>query len=144
MKATYEPFFDELLQQYRATYNQCPLLTKCGEFSGINCADRNFTECLFFQDVLRNQIVLLRQKRIQTATGSTASHYLFEWRRIHSAIWYTINEKNVNPKDGDPNTRRQYSNLINQILGGLTVYCFGDYNRENKTLTITPTTQTEA
>ena len=132
MKTTYEPYFGELLQQYRQNYVQCPLLTKCNEFSGINCADRDYIECLFFQDVLRNQLVVLRRK----------NHYLFEWRRIHSAIWYTINNENVLPKTRNPIERRAYANLINQVLTGNTIYAFGEFNCENKQLTITPTTET--
>lgn len=143
MKSAYEPIFSEFLEQYRQNYAQCPLLEKCHEFSGIDCADRDFTECLFFHDILRNQLIMLRRKQIEHAEGSTPSHYLFEWRRIHSAIWYTINNKNVLPKSRDHNQRRQYSTLINQVLAGATVYAFGEYNRQTKQLTITPTTETE-
>jgi len=128
VKPFYEPYVTTLLQQYATAHEECPLLNKCANLSGVDCTNRQFTECLFFKDLLENQTIMLRRRQNENMEETNPHHYLIEWRHIQSGSkWYPINGQKIFPKNRDIQSRRQFANIINQVLAGGTAYYFGEY-----------------
>jgi len=130
------------LQSYAEVYDQCP--ANCNKINGIDCTDRDFTKCNFFQDLLRKQLnsnmILLRRHMEKTGEGLTPHHYLFEWRPcFHWRRWYQINEKNIYPNRRDVDSLNDYRSFMSRVWQGEEVAFYKhDYDTETKRLTIDP------